>query len=198
MKKIILLLVLASPLFSLSACGHHQTTNVKHATTVSSKKAHKHPVKKSIVNPKPNLHKKYKGFKLTTIPTQFRGTWYRSDEFSKTARPLTITSHTIDHSVVYQKTDPNLKLDHNSEKQNKEYAGNASMISVENHNGASWLKVRGFLDTVDIIYITGNFKGHTCLYLAYPAGDIHGAIFKDKSTAIKYRKYDFSKVNSQS
>jgi hypothetical protein len=55
-----------------------------------------------------------------------------------------------------------------------------------------------FLDTVDIIYITGTFKGHRCLYLAYSSGDIHSAIFKDQKAALKYRKYDFSKVTNPS
>ena len=53
-----------------------------------------------------------------------------------------------------------------------------------------------FLDTVDIIYITGTFKGNQCLYLAYSSGDIHSAMFKDKKAALKYRKYDFSKITN--
>lgn len=99
-------------------------------------------------------------------------------------------------SVVYQKTDPNLNLSHRSEKDNKTYAGDATMVSFEDKNGSQWLRARGFLDTVDIIYITGTFKGHRCLYLAYSSGDIHSAIFKDQKAAIKYRKYDFSKITN--
>ena len=70
------------------------------------------------------------------------------------------------------------------------------MISLEDKNGSQWLRAPGFLDTVDIIYITGTFKGNQCLYLAYSSGDIHSAMFKDKKAALKYRKYDFSKITN--
>lgn len=50
------------------------------------------------------------------IPTVFQGTWYQTDRYSKTARKFIITKHTIMDSVVYQKTDPNLNLNHRSEK----------------------------------------------------------------------------------
>lgn len=130
------------------------------------------------------------------IPTVFQGTWYQTDRYSKTARKFIITKRTIMDSVVYQKIDPNLNLNHRSEKNNKVYAGDASMVSFEDKNGAQWLRARGFLDTVDIIYITGTFKGNQCLYLAYSSGDIHSAMFKDKKAALKYRKYDFSKITN--
>ena len=143
-----------------------------------------------------DLNKKYPGFKLAMIPTVFQGTWYQTDRYSKTARKFIITKHTIMDSVVYQKTDPNLKLNHRSEKNNKVYAGDASMVSFEDKNGSKWLRARGFLDTVDLIYITGTFKGNQCLYLAYSSGDIHSAMFKDKKAALKYRKYDFSKITN--
>ncbi|WP_297815491.1 hypothetical protein [uncultured Lactobacillus sp.] len=86
-------------------------------------------------------------------------------------------------------------MDHNSEKQNKVYAGDISIGRIEQRNGTQWLRVRDVLGTVDFIYIPGNFQGHQCLFLAYSSGDIHSAIFKNAKTAIKYRKYDFSKVN---
>lgn len=130
------------------------------------------------------------------IPTVFQGTWYQTDRYSKTARKFIITKHTIMDSVVYQKTYPNLNLNHRSEKNNKVYAGDASMVSFEDKNGSQWLRARGFLDTVDIIYIPGTFKGNQCLYLAYSSGDIHSAMFKDKKAALKYRKYDFSKITN--
>lgn len=50
------------------------------------------------------------------IPTVFQGTWYQTDRYSKTARKFIINKHTIMDSVVYQKTDPNLNLNHRSEK----------------------------------------------------------------------------------
>lgn len=50
------------------------------------------------------------------IPTVFQGTWYQTDRYSKTARKFIITKHTIMDSVVYQKTYPNLNLNHRSEK----------------------------------------------------------------------------------
>lgn len=193
MKKKILTLLL-TPLLLLSACSSQ--TNTNKSQPAKTKQVAKKKKKALPKEAKLKLNKKYPGFKLTTIPTVFWGTWYRSDEFSKTARPLTITQHTIGDSVVYKKTNPNLKLDHNSETQNKTYAGGDSMITVENHNGQNWLHVREFLDTVDIIYITGTFKGQPCLYLAYSAGDIHSALFKNKKAAIKYRKYDFSKIKN--
>ncbi len=187
MKKLIL--VLFSTLL-LTACGNNSSNNNR--TKYSSSKSSSITSKKSkSVTPKPNLDKKYPGFKLATIPEAFQ-----TDTYSKKARKFTITKHTIMNSVVYQKTDPNLNLNHRSEKNNKTYAGDATMISFEDKNGAQWLRARGFLDTVDIIYITGTFKGNTCLYLAYSSNDIHSAMFKDKKAALKYRKYDFSTVTN--
>ncbi len=189
MKKVALILL--STLL-LTACSNTSKNNQsKSSNSASSTTTSKTTTKTSS---KPNLNKKYPGFKLAMIPTVFQGTWYQTDRYSKTARKFIITKRTIMDSVVYQKIDPNLNLNHRSEKNNKVYAGDASMVSFEDKNGAQWLRARGFLDTVDIIYITGTFKGNQCLYLAYSSGDIHSAMFKDKKAALKYRKYDFSKI----
>lgn len=180
--------ILLTGLF-LSGCAptHHQVSK-------TSTKIEKHPSKKQSQNitPKIDLHKKYKGFKLTTVPEQYRGTWYRGDPYSKKATKLVITTHTFNGSVTYQKIDHNLKLDHNSEKQNKEYAGNAVMITTDN----SSLKERGFLDIADMVYKLGKFKGEDCLLMSYGTNPkaINGVAFKDKQAALKYRKYDFSKI----
>ncbi|WP_411163198.1 hypothetical protein [Lactobacillus johnsonii] len=190
MKKVAL--ILFSTLL-LTACSNTQNNQPKSSSSKSSITTSKNTVKTSS---KPNLNKKYPGFKLATIPTVFQGTWYQTDRYSKTARKFIITKHTIMDSVVYQKTDPTLNLNHRSEKNNKVYAGDATMISLEDKNGSQWLRARGFLDTVDIIYITGTFKGNQCLYLAYSSGDIHSAMFKDKKAELKYRKYDFSKITN--
>ncbi len=190
MKKVAL--ILFSTLL-LTACSNTQNNQPKSSSSKSSITTSKNTVKTSS---KPNLNKKYPGFKLATIPTVFQGTWYQTDRYSKAARKFIITQHTIMDSVVYQKTDPNLNLNHRSEKNNKVYAGDASMVSFEDKNGSQWLRTREFLDTVDIIYITGTFKGNKCLYLAYSSGDIHSAMFKDKKAALKYRKYDFSKITN--
>lgn len=167
----------------------------KQSSSKSSITSHK---KAKQAAPKPDINKKYPGFKLATIPDPFQGTWYQTDIYSKNARKFTITKHTIMDSVVYQKINPDEGLNHRSEKNNKIYAGNPTMISVENKNGAQWLRARGFLETVDIIYITGTYKGHSCLYLAYASGDIHSAMFKDKKAALKYRKDDFSQIPNTS
>ncbi|MGE9902105.1 hypothetical protein ACQRB9_03600 [Lactobacillus johnsonii] len=190
MKKVAL--ILFSTLL-LTACSNTQNNQPKSSSSKSSITTSKNTVKTSS---KPNLNKKYPGFKLATIPTVFQGTWYQTDRYSKTARKFIITKHTIMDSVVYQKTDPTLNLNRRSEKNNKVYAGDATMISLEDKNGSQWLRARGFLDAVDIIYITGTFKGNQCLYLAYSSGDIHSAMFKDKKAALKYRKYDFSKITN--
>lgn len=190
MKKLtfIFIILITGLLTGCSPASHHISTEN------SYKKIAKHSNKKQYksTSSKINLHKKYKGFKLTTVPTEYRGTWYRADPYSKKATKLVITSHTFNGYVTYQKTDPNLKLDHNSEKQNKEYAGNAIMISTEN----GILRERGFLDTVDMVYKLGQFKGKNCLFMSYGTNSnaINGAAFKDKNTALKYRRYDFSKV----
>lgn len=190
MKKVAL--ILFSTLL-LTACSNTQNNPPESSNSKSSITTSKNFTRPS---PKPNLNKKYPGFKLATIPAVFQGTWYQTDPYSKAARKFIITKHTIMDSVVYQKIDPNLNLNHRSEKNNKVYAGDASMVSFEDKNGSQWLRARGFLDTVDIIYITGTFKGNKCLYLAYSSGDIHSAMFKDKKAALKYRKYDFSKITN--
>ncbi len=111
MKKVALLLF--STLL-LTACSNTSKNNQpKSSSSKSSITTSKNTVKAS---PKPNLNKKYPGFKLATIPTGFQGTWYQTDRYSKTARKFIITKHTIMDSVVYQKTDPNLNLNHRSEK----------------------------------------------------------------------------------
>lgn len=186
MKKVALILF---SILLLTACSNISKNNQSKSSNSASSTTTK-------TSSKPNLNKKYPGFKLATIPTVFQGTWYQTDRYSKTARKFIITKHTIMDSVVYQKTDPNLNLNHRSEKNNKVYAGDASIVSFEDKNGSQWLRARGFLDTVDIIYITGTFKGNECLYLAYSSGDIHSAMFKDKKAALKYRKYDFSKITN--
>lgn len=176
---------------SLSACNHHSE---EHANS-SSKSVQIRKSTSSISKKKSfkiDLHKKYKGFKLTTVPEKFRGTWYRGNPYDKKATKLIITKHTINGAVTYRKVDANLRLDHNSEKQNKEYAGNAIMISTTDNS----LKERGFLDAVDMVYKVGNFKGHPCLFMSYGTNPkaVNGVVFRDKNTALKYRKYDFSKV----
>ena len=133
MKKVAL--ILFSTLL-LTACSNTQNNQPKSSSSKSSITTSKNTVKTSS---KPNLNKKYPGFKLATIPTVFQGTWYQTDRYSKTARKFIITKHTIMDSVVYQKTDPTLNLNHRSEKNNKVYAGDATMISLEDKNGSQWL-----------------------------------------------------------
>lgn len=180
----------------LTACSNQDNTQ-KQASPSNKPKTHYQSKNKNYKakSTKTNLKKKYRGLRLMTIPSEFRGTWYRSDTFSKKARKLIITNHLVNGFVLYKKVGK-FKLDHNSTKQNKEYAGNISLGKYLQKNGQSWLRVTDILGPVDLVYITGNFKGHECLYLAYSSGDIHSAIFKDAKTAIKYRKYDFSKVNN--
>lgn len=188
MKKLSLILMLLLSL-GLNACTAspktHSAAKNNAATKTITKKA-KHTIK----SPQHTSPKHYPGFALATIPQQFRGTWYRANQYDKQATKLIIAAHTVNGTPVYQQTDPNLKLDKNSVKQTKEYVGPAAMITIS----ANQLKVREFFDTVDLIYTLGQFKGETCLYLTYGTNPqaINGAIFKDKQTAIKYRQYDFS------
>lgn len=184
MKKIIL--IAAAALF-LSACSQ-QAQKKPHSThTTSSPQA-----RQSSKYPQADIHKKYPGLKLMTVPAEFRGTWYRSDPFANKARKLVITKHLVNGSVLYRKISQ-IKLDHNSLKQ-KKYAGDISLGRLSQKNGQNWLRVQDILGTVDLVYISGAFKGHKCLYLAYSSGDIHSAIFKNPQVALKYRKYDFSRV----
>lgn len=158
MKKTILILLLISSI-TLNACTPQTASLSKpHSTEIQK---HKIKLKKQPV--KINIHHKFKGFKLANVPKQFCGTWYRADPYSKKARKLIITSHTVNGDIAYQKIDPDLKLNHNSVKQNKKYAGNICLISVQGNS----LKVRGFLDVVDLVYKTGFFKEHSCLFMSY-------------------------------
>lgn len=193
MKKLLFTSTIFLTGLMIAGCApvkHEITHNETSSKTEKHSSSHKKQYK--IATPKIDLHKKYKGFKLTTVPSQYRGTWYRADPYSKKATKLVITTHTFNGYVTYQKTDPNLKLDHNSEKQNKEYAGNAVMISTDN----GVLKERGFLDAGDMVYKLGQFKGQSCLFMSYGTNPnaVNGVAFKDKKVALKYRKYDFSKI----
>lgn len=194
MKKIIFISTILLTGLSLTGCAPvtHHVSHTETTKTSSKASTHSHTKQAQSTGPKIDLHKKYKGFKLTTVPSQYRGTWYRADPYSKKATKLIITTHTFNGYVTYQKVDSNLKLDHNSEKQNKEYAGNAVMISTDNGT----LKEHGFLDTVDMVYKLGQFKGQDCLYMSYGTNPnaVNGVAFKDKNVALKYRKYDFSKA----
>ncbi|MGK4035128.1 hypothetical protein AB0Y31_01095 [Lactobacillus crispatus] len=89
MKNKFSMIILLPLFFSLSACSNRSSR----PATVSSSATHK--ASKQANEFKPNLKKKYPGFKLTSIPEQFRGTWYRSDPLSKSARKLIINKHTI-------------------------------------------------------------------------------------------------------
>ncbi len=123
MKKITLISATLLMSFLLAGCTAHHTEEhaVSQHSTSSSKK---HPSTASKKNSpiKLTYTKKYKGFKLATIPTQYRGTWYHANAYEKNATKLVITTHTINGAAAYQQTDPNLKLNRHSEKQNKEYA----------------------------------------------------------------------------
>lgn len=129
MKKVALILL--STLL-LTACSNTSKNNQSKSSNSASSTATSKTTTKT--SSKPNFNKKYPGFKLAMIPTVFQGTWYQTDRYSKTARKFIITKHTIMDSVVYQKTDPN--LNHRSEKNNKVYAGDASMVSFEDKNGS--------------------------------------------------------------
>lgn len=190
MKKLLLLFLLLSSL-TLSACQNSNNRAPKSHGNQTTKNYH--AVKTKV--PAISIHHKFKGFKLATVPAEFCGTWYRADPFSKKARRLVISSHKVNGDITYQKVDPNLKLDHNSIKQNKKYVGNICLISLQNNS----LKVRGFLDTVDLIYKTGSFRNYPCLLMSYGTNSqaVNGVIFKERKIAIKYRKYDFSKIKEQ-
>lgn len=193
MKKITLISTTLLMGFLLAGCtAHHTEEHAESQHSTRSSKTHPSTTSKKFTN-KIDLHKKYKGFKLATIPTQYRGTWYRANAYEKNATKLVITTHTVNGAAAYQQTDPNLKLNRHSEKQNKEYAGNA--VVVKNVNNS--LKVRGFLDPVNLVYRPGQFKGQPCLFMSYGTNPkaTNGAVFKNKAAALKYRKFDFSKVN---
>ena len=103
-----------------------------------------------------------------------------------------ISDIAVNRVLSNQKVDPNLKLNRHSEKQNKKYSGNIVLIDTQ----GNLLKVRGFLDLGNLDYQPGQFKNHDCLFLSYGTDPsvINGAIFMDKNVALKYRKYDFTKV----
>lgn len=191
MKRVIFILLLSS---LLAACSTNASSTQDHPAQPKSTERSAKTVQVSRNSYKPDIHKKYPGLKLMTIPESFRGTWYRSDAYSKKARKLVISKHIVNDEVMYEKIG-NFKLDHNSEKQNKIYSGSIAIGSVSTINNQICLRTRDVLGTVDLIYIPGSFQGYPCLYLAYSSGDIHSAIFKDPQTAIKYRKYDFSKID---
>ncbi|MBP2058661.1 hypothetical protein J2Z60_001849 [Lactobacillus colini] len=192
MKKIILLIFI---LIFVVGCSNSKDNPNSRTNSRTQPSGNTTIVRQSVSDNKSNIDKKYRGLQLMSTPQAFRGTWYRSDANSKDTRKLIITKHLIDDSVLYKKVSK-IRLDHNSEKQNKEYAGNISIGQVGTIKGRQSLSVRDVLGSVSIIYLVGNFKGHPCLYLAYSFGDyeIHGALFKNPQTAIKYRKYDFSQV----
>ena len=92
MKKVALILF---SILLLTACSNTSKNNQSKSSNSASSTTTK-------TSSKPNLNKKYPGFKLATIPTVFQGTWYQTDRYSKTARKFIITKHTIMDSVVYQ------------------------------------------------------------------------------------------------
>lgn len=191
MKKLFILLNVASALM-LSGCSQkNSNSKVSSKSTSSVKIVHSKNNHKTLPS-KINIHKKYKGFKLATVPVQYRGIWYRADPYSNKARKLVITKHSVNGNITYTKVDPNLRLNQRSEEQNKKYSGNIVLISVQSNT----LKVRGFLDTVSLIYKLSQFNNEECIFMSYGTDDsvINGALFKDKKTALKYRKYDFTKV----
>lgn len=191
-KKTLIFSLLISVLL-LTGCNQKKQANFQPAshqsTAIKSKKSASKDHKSLF---KINLHKKYKGFQLATVPTSFRGTWYRSNPYEKKTNKLIISQHIVNETVVYQQINPNLRLNHNSAKQNKEYAGDGGIITI----APNQIKVRGFLDTVDLIYRLGNFKGQPCLYLSYGTNPkaVNGTVFKNKQAALRYRKYDLSKI----
>lgn len=191
MKKLIFISTILFAGSLLTGCSSEKHVVNNSSSKVSSATKHYSYLTKGHSN-KINLHLKYKGFKLASTPIEYRGTWYRANPYDKKATKLVITNYTINGAATYHQVDPNLKLDRHSEKQNKEYAGNAIAINVDNN----LLKTRSFFDTVGLVYKTGQFKGHPCLFMSYGTNPkaINGAVFKDKGIALKYRKFDFSKL----
>lgn len=100
-KAIVLISVMAAAL--LTGCNKQTAKSNLSSQSSSSSKIVRHETKSSSEAPRINIHKKYKGFKLTTVPSQYRGTWYRGDPYSKRARKLVITEHTVNGDVTYQK-----------------------------------------------------------------------------------------------
>ncbi|MBN6049551.1 hypothetical protein [Lactobacillus helveticus] len=183
MKKLIFISTILFAGSLLTGCSSEKHVVNNSSSKVSSAAKHSSYLTKGHSN-KINLHLKYKGFKLASTPIEYRGTWYRANHYDKKATKLVITNHTINGAATYHQVDPNLKLDRHSEKQNKEYAGNAIAINVDNN----LLKTRSFFDTVGLVYKTGQFKGHPCLFISYGTNPkaINGAVFKDKGIALKY------------
>ncbi len=80
MKKIFLLRSLLAAL-NLTACQQKFAQPRSNNASRSTTSQHKHPTSQAQVAPKITTHKKYKGFKLATIPVQYQGTWYRGDPY---------------------------------------------------------------------------------------------------------------------
>ncbi len=188
--KKFLLLSLLIPVLLLSGCSQNKQAKAPAARQSRSVRRAKKRSSKDVF--KVNLHKHYKGFKLATVPASFQGTWYRGNPYDKKISKLIISQHLVNGAVVYQQIDPNLELNRNSARQNKEYAGDGEIIAF----GSNQIKIRGFFDTVDLVYTIGNFKGQPSLYLSYGTNPrtVNGIIFKNKQAALKYRKYDFSRI----
>lgn len=187
MKKVFLTNVLIITLLLAGCSQARPRTAALARQQASSTKIKKKPRENLF---KPDIHKKYKGFKLATVPAAFRRTWYRGDPDHRKISKLVISAHLVNGFVVYHQTDPDLKLNHNSAKDNKEYGGVGAIIT----SGPNQIKVRGFLDTVDLVYTLGNYKGNPCLYLSYGTNpkEVNGVVFKDRMAAYKYRKQDLS------
>lgn len=74
MKKLVL--VIFSTLL-LTACSNTSSNNNENKSS-SSKSSITTSKNSTTTTPKPNLNKKYPGFKLATIPDNFQGTWYQT------------------------------------------------------------------------------------------------------------------------
>lgn len=101
-KTIVLISVMAAAL--LAGCNKQTAKSNLSSQSSSSSKIVRHQTSSSSEAHRIDIHKKYKGFKLATVPSQYRG-----DPYSKKARKLAITEHTVNGNVTYQKVDPNLK-----------------------------------------------------------------------------------------
>lgn len=177
------------PLLLVAGCQSQKTAPKPAPKPADSIPKSSKPAKKVF---HPNLYHHYPGFKLASLPPSFQGTWYRSNPDDRTTSRLIISQHLVNGAPVYQQTDPSLRLDRNSAKQNQEYAGNGEIIAFSPNQ----IKVRGFFDLVDLVYTLGSFKGCACLYLSYGTNPnaVNGIVFKDRAAALKYRSCDLSKI----